>query len=215
MGRAEPGKPAGVALNWPAPTGRDETPELPATTHISVVDAAGNAVSMTNSIEQAFGSHIFVRGFLLNNHMTDFSLRPSVNDVPNINRIEPGKRPRSSMAPTIVVDRQDRLVATLGSPGGARIIPYVAQSLVAILDNGLNIQQAINLPHHVNMNGATELERGTSLTAIAPALRALGHEIVVDVQTSGLQGIVVQRRGNTVQIVGGADPRREGEALGD
>ncbi len=211
----EPGKPSGLAFDTPANRWADATPELPATTHISVIDAAGNAVAMTNSIEQAFGSHVFVRGFLLNNHMTDFSLRPAVNDVPAINRIEPGKRPRSSMSPTIVVDRQGQLVATLGSPGGARIIPYVAQALVGVLDNGLNIQQAINLPHHVNMNGATELEKGTPLTAIAPALKALGHEIVVDVQTSGLQGITVVRRGKTSQLVGGADPRREGEAFGD
>jgi gamma-glutamyltranspeptidase / glutathione hydrolase len=213
--RVEAGKPAGLALNGPVTRWADSAAELPATTHISVIDGAGNAVAMTNSIEQAFGSHVFVRGFLLNNHMTDFSLRPAVNDVPTINRIEPGKRPRSSMSPTIVVDKQDRLVATLGSPGGTRIIPYVAQTLVGVLDNGLNIQQAINLPHHVNMNGATEIEKGTALTAIAPALKALGHEVTVETQTSGLQGIVVVRRGKTVQLVGGADPRREGEAVGD
>lgn len=213
--RAEPGRPAGLAFDWPAPKGPDETPELPATTHISVVDAAGNAVSLTDSIEQSFGSHVFVRGFLLNNHMTDFSLRPAVNDVLTINRIEPGKRPRSSMAPTIVVDKQGRLVATLGSPGGARIIPFVAQTLVALLDNNLNMQQAISLPRHVNMNSGIGLEKGTALAALAPALKALGHEVVVEAEPSGLQGIMVVRRGNTTQLVGGADPRREGEALGD
>ena len=151
----------------------------------------------------------------LNNHMTDFSLRPAVNDAPTINRIEPGKRPRSSMSPTIVLDKDGRLIATLGSPGGVRIIGYVAQTLVGILDQGLNMQQAISLPRFVNATGPTELEKGTPLAGLAPALRALGHDVAIETETSGLQGIMVVRRNKTVQLVGGADPRREGEALGD
>ncbi len=210
MGRAEPGRFQRAAMRAP-----DTTSELPATTHFSVVDGAGNAVAMTSSIEQAFGSRVFVRGFLLNNHLTDFALKPRDGDVPNINRIEPGKRPRSSMAPTIVVDREGRLVLTIGSPGGPRIIPYVAQAIVASLDWGLDIQKALALPHAVNMNGATELERDTPIAALAPELRALGHDVTLASHTSGLHAIQVIRRQGKTQLAGGADPRREGEALGD
>ncbi|MBI3505340.1 MAG: gamma-glutamyltransferase [Proteobacteria bacterium] len=210
MGKAEPGRFQRAAQRVP-----DTTSELPATTHFSVVDGAGNAVAMTSSIEQAFGSRVMVRGFLLNNHMTDFALKPRDGDVPNINRIEPGKRPRSSMSPTIVVDRDGKLVMTLGSPGGARIIPYVAQAIVAALDWNLDLQRAFALPHAVNLNGVTELERDTPIAVLAPELRALGHEVVLNAQTSGLHGIQIIRRQGRTQLVGGADPRREGEALGD
>jgi gamma-glutamyltranspeptidase/glutathione hydrolase len=210
MGRAEPGRLPRAALRAP-----DWTSELPATTHLSVVDGAGNAVAMTSSIEQAFGSRILVRGFLLNNHMTDFALRPTDGEVPNINRIEPGKRPRSSMAPTVVVDKEGRLVMTLGSPGGPRIIPYVAQAIVAALDWGMDMQRAVALPHALSMNGPTELERDTAVVATAAELRALGHEVTFASHTSGLHGIQVVRRQGRTQLVGGADPRREGEALGD
>ncbi len=210
MGKAEAGRFQRAALRAP-----DSTSELPATTHFSVVDGAGNAVAMTSSIEQAFGSRVMVRGFLLNNHMTDFALKPRDGEVPNINRIEPGKRPRSSMSPTIVVDREGRLVMTLGSPGGPRIIPYVAQAIVAALDWNLDLQKAFALPHVANMNGVTELERDTPLAALAPELKALGHEVILNAQTSGLHGIQLVRRQGRTQLVGGADPRREGEALGD
>ena len=193
----------------------DDSIEIPTTSHMTAVDAAGNAVSMTSSIENAFGSRLFVRGFMLNNEMTDFSFRPSINGTRTINRVEPGKRPRSSMAPTIVVDHQGRLVMTIGSPGAARIIPYVVQTLVATIDWRLNIQRAVSLPHHVNMNGPTELEGGTSLVELAPALRELGHEVEIHDETSGLHGIMVLRLGNKTQYIGGADPRREGLAVGD
>lgn len=212
-GHAEAGRVGEQSrLNGPA---IDDSIEVPTTTHMTAVDAAGNAVSLTSSIENAFGSRVFVRGFLLNNEMTDFSLRPSNGGVPAINRIEPGKRPRSSMSPTIVTDRQGGLVLTIGSPGAARIIPYVVQTLVATIDWRLNIQRAVSLPHHVNMNGATELEKGTSLVELAPALRELGHEVDIRPETSGLHGIMVLHLGNKTQYVGGADPRREGAALGD
>ncbi len=193
----------------------DDSIEVPTTSHMTAVDAAGNAVSMTSSIENAFGSRVFVRGFLLNNEMTDFSFRPNNNGVPAINRVEPGKRPRSSMSPTIVVDHQNRLVMTIGSPGGPRIIPYVVQALIATIDWRLNIQKAVSLPHYVNMNGPTELERGTGLVDLAPALRELGHEVEIHSETSGLHGIMVVHLGNKTQYIGGADPRREGVALGD
>ncbi|MFN7190756.1 MAG: gamma-glutamyltransferase [Rhodospirillales bacterium] len=210
MGRAEAGRLQRAALRAP-----DTMSELPATTHFSIVDGAGNAVAMTSSIEQAFGSRVMVRGFLLNNQMTDFALRPRDGDVPNINRVEPGKRPRSSMSPTIVLDRENRLVMTLGSPGGARIIPYVARTLVATLDWGLDMQRAVALPHALSLNGPTELERDTVIAGLAGALRAMGHEIAFVVHGSGLHGIQVVRRQGRTQLIGGADPRREGEALGD
>jgi gamma-glutamyltranspeptidase / glutathione hydrolase len=214
MGRAEAGRVG--EQSWMRNRGSDELIEVPTTSHMTAVDAAGNAVSFTSSIENAFGSRVFVRGFLLNNEMTDFSLRPTNSaGAPAINRIEPGKRPRSSMSPTIVTDRHGQLVMTIGSPGAARIIPYVVQTLVATIDWRLNIQRAVSLPHHVNMNGPTELERGTPLTELAPALRELGHEVDIRPETSGLHGIQVLRTGGKTQYIGGADPRREGIAVGD
>ncbi|MGQ0665174.1 MAG: gamma-glutamyltransferase [Pseudomonadota bacterium] len=215
MGRAEPGEPEGRTLDRRLPAVDDDALELPATSHISVVDAAGNALAMTTSIENAFGSRVFVRGFLLNNQLTDFAFRPTDGERPAANRVEPGKRPRSSMSPTIVTDRERRLVLTLGSPGGARIIPYVVQTLVAMLDWGLDIQAAIGQPRHVNLNGTTELERDTGLAALAPGLRALGHGVETRDLASGLQGIAVIRLADGARLVGGADPRREGVALGD
>jgi gamma-glutamyltranspeptidase/glutathione hydrolase len=194
----------------------DTLSELPATSHLSVVDVAGNAVAFTTSVERAFGSYVMTRGFLLNNQMTDFALRPRDGDVPNINRVEPGKRPRSSMAPTIVLDRESRLVAALGSPGGPRIIPYVVQTLIASIDWNMDAQRAVALPHAVSMNNGTiELERDTALTNVAADLKALGHEVTFNSQTSGLSLIQIVRRQGQTRLVGGADPRREGEALGD
>ena len=207
MGAAEAGEPSerSGAL---APS---ENLESPSTTHLSVVDGAGNAVAMTSSIESAFGSRLMVRGFLLNNQLTDFSFRAERGGVAIANRVEAGKRPRSSMSPTLVFDRDGDLVMTLGSPGGSRIIGYVAKTILAVLDWRLDIQQAIDLPHHVNRNGATDLEEGTGLAGISEALEALGHEVKVRDLNSGLHGILVVEG----RLVGGADPRREGVALGD
>ena len=204
MGKAEPGLPSrhGAMPGQPNP---------PATTHLSVVDADGNAVSMTSSIESAFGSRLMAAGFLLNNELTDFSFRPAVEGRAVANRVEPGKRPRSSMSPSLVLDQDGRLVMAVGSPGGSRIIGYVVKALVAGLDWGLDMQAAISLPNAVNRNGATDLEDGTALTALVPGLEALGHEVRVRALTSGLHGIAVTPQG----LVGGADPRREGVALGD
>jgi gamma-glutamyltranspeptidase/glutathione hydrolase len=209
-GRAEPGRVATRASR-----AADTQSELPATSHLSVVDVAGNAVAFTSSIERAFGSYVMTRGFLLNNQMTDFALRPRDGDVPNINRVEPGKRPRSSMSPTIVLDRENRLAMAVGSPGGARIIPYVARTLVATLDWGLDMQRAVALPHALSLNGPTELERDTAVAGLAGELRAMGHEVAFAAHASGLHGIQILRRQGRTQLVGGADPRREGEALGD
>ena len=186
--------------------------EAPSTTHLSVVDGAGNAVAMTSSIESAFGSRLMVRGFLLNNQLTDFSFRAERDGVAVANRVEPGKRPRSSMSPTLVFDRRGNLVMAVGSPGGSRIIGYVAKTVLAVLDWRLDIQSAIDLPHHVNRNGATDLEAGTRLARIAESLAALGHEVNVRDLNSGLHGIAAAAAG---RLSGGADPRRKGIALGD
>lgn len=222
MGRAEPGSPAGVKAAW----AEDVSPDRIATSHISAVDGDGNAVSMTTSIEDAFGARLMVRGFLLNNQLTDFSFLPRESDGTGgmkpdgalvANRVQPGKRPRSSMAPTLVFDRDSgRLVATLGSPGGAQIINYVAKTLVAMLDWGLDIQQAISLPNFGSRNGPTEVEEGRVSAALVAALEARGHQVRTIPMTSGLQGIVrVRLPDGRSGWAGGADPRREGAALGD
>ncbi|EJL83670.1 gamma-glutamyltranspeptidase [Polaromonas sp. CF318] len=207
MKRAAPGVPAGVKMAW-AP---DEDSEIPATSHISVIDSSGNAVSMTTTIEAVFGSHIMVHGFLLNNQMTDFALAPEENGLPVANRIEGGKRPRSTMSPTLVFDADGRLKMTVGSPGGSAIINYVAKTLVGVLDWGLDVQQAISLPNMGSRNRATEVELGSELEKLSGPLKALGHEVQAIEFTSGLQGIVVTPQG----LVGGADPRREGFVLGE
>ncbi|MEE8188363.1 MAG: gamma-glutamyltransferase [Kiloniellales bacterium] len=204
LGKAAPGLPA---QNGAMPAQADP----PATSHLVVVDGAGNIVSMTTSIESAFGSRLMVGGFMLNNELTDFSFRPEAEGRPVANRVEPGKRPRSSMSPTLVFGADGRPVLALGSPGGSRIIGYVLQTLVAVLDWGLDIQAAVELPHAVNRNGPTDLEEGTALTALKPALEALGHEVRLRKLTSGLHGIAITAHG----LEGGADPRREGVALGD
>lgn len=206
MGRAPPGDPVGML----AVRGRDQSPELPSTTHIVAADGQGNVVSMTSSIETAFGSKIFVNGFLLNNQLTDFSFTPvDAQGRAVANRVEPEKRPRSSMAPMIVL-RNDEPVVAIGAPGGAAIINYVAKTLLGVLDWGLNIQQAIGLPNFGSRNRFTELEKGSSLHGLADGLRAMGHEVREIDFPSGLHGIVLTPDG----LEGGADPRREGLALG-
>ncbi len=200
-----PGQPAfDHALNL----ADDEAIEFPSTSHISIVDRYGNALSMTTTIENAFGSRLMVRGFLLNNELTDFSFRSHRDGVPIANRVEPGKRPRSSMAPTIVM-KEGKPVLVLGSPGGSRIIGYVAQTVIAWLDWGLDVQQAVALPHAVNRFGTYDLEAGTQAEALLAPLEELGYEVKARDLNSGLHAIAI---GETLQ--GGADPRREGIALG-
>ena len=188
-----------------------EAYEFPSTSQISIVDAAGNALSMTTSIEDEFGARLMVDGFMLNNELTDFSFRPEVNGRPVANRVEPGKRPRSAMSPTVVKDDGGRAVLVVGSPGGSRIIEYVAETLVGVLDWGLDIQAAIDLPHIANRNGVTELEQGTALASLKPSLEARGHTVALADLPSGLQGIQIIDG----HLVGGADPRREGVAVGE
>ena len=194
-----------------APRAADTTPELASTTHLSVVDAEGNAVALTSSVESAFGSRIMVRGFLLNNQLTDFAWIPRDAEGEAANRVGGGKRPRSSMAPTIVFDARDRLRLVVGSPGGHQIINFVAETLVGVIDWKLDIQQAVSLPSFGSRNRGTEIEKGTQLEALVPQLKARGHEVRVIDMPSGLHGIEVTARG----LTGGADPRREGVALGD
>ena len=207
MGGAKPGAPPGSDGLARADA---VAPEFASTSHLSVVDARGNAVSFTTSVERAFGSRLMAAGFFLNNQLTDFSFAPTGEHGPVANRVQPGKRPRSSMTPTLIFDEAGRLVASLGSPGGSSIIGFVAQSVIAMLDWGLDAQAALSLPRHVNRNGATELEAGTPLERIAPALEALGHEVRIRPLVSGLHAI---RRVDGM-LEGGADPRREGVALG-
>lgn len=183
--------------------------ELPSTSHISIVDSYGNVLSMTTTVENAFGSRLMVRGFLLNNELTDFSFRSHRNGVPIANRIEPGKRPRSSMSPTIVM-KDGAPVLAIGSPGGSRIIGYVATSIIAWIDWGMDVQQAVSLPHAVNRFGTYDLEDGTGAADLQGPLAALGYKVKVRALNSGLHAIAI---GDGLQ--GGADPRREGIALGE
>lgn len=222
--RVEAGRPAGDRAQL---FGEDATAEVPGTSHISIVDGAGNAVAMTTTIEAAFGSRLWAAGFLLNNQLTDFSFRPEdAQGRPIANRIAGGKRPRSSMAPTIVLDRSGDLKAVLGSPGGSRIILYVVKSLVALIDWEMDAQAAATLANFGSRGRAFELESTTasaydvvtrpwafgSTLWQALRLKPLGHRIDFDLMTSGTHIIV--RRGPS-HLEGGADPRREGVALGD
>ena len=207
MGRARAGDPARLAALF----GLAEALELPSTSHLSVVDAEGNAVALTASIEAAFGNRQMVRGFMLNNELTDFAWEPEENGKPVANRVQGGKRPRSSMAPTMVFDEKGQLFMVIGSPGGHSIINYVAQTLVNVLDWGMDIQSAIAVPRFGSRNGPTELEKGAAVEKLAPELERMGHSVRIRAEASGLHGIVRTKDG----WAGGADPRREGVALGE
>jgi gamma-glutamyltranspeptidase/glutathione hydrolase len=193
----------------------DESGERPSTSHLVVVDADGHAVSMTASIEGGFGSHVMTRGFLLNNELTDFSFVPTRDGELIQNRVQPGKRPRSSMAPIVVLSDSGELLMVVGSPGGSRIIGYVARVLVAVIDHGQDVQSAISAPNFLNRNGPLELEQfegdETWPKSVLAELTKLGHEVKMGPLNSGLQAIMRTDKG----LVGGADPRREGVMLAD
>ncbi|WP_416189681.1 gamma-glutamyltransferase [Neisseria sp. CCUG17229] len=185
--------------------------ELPSTSHIVVVDKEGNVVSMTTSIENAFGSTLMANGYLLNNELTDFAFNPANAEGKVVaNSVAGGKRPRSSMAPTIVMKNGKPYMA-VGSPGGSRIIGYVAKTLVAHIDWGMDIQTAISLPNMLNRGSSYEIEQNTAATEYAPQLEQLDYKVQVRDLNSGVQGIVIGQDG----LQGGADPRREGKVMGD
>jgi gamma-glutamyltranspeptidase/glutathione hydrolase len=216
MKAAPAGQPGGKTTSFaPMPTQTEY-----GTSHISVVDAQGRAVAMTTTIEAAFGSRRMVTtdpsrpgGFLLNNELTDFSLTPAdAQGRPIANRVEPGKRPRSSMSPTLVFDKATgQLLMSGGSPGGAAIIHYTAKLLTGTLHWGLNAQQAIDLPNFGSLGGPTLLEAQRFDRSTVDALKGRGHEVREMEMTSGLQAIERTPKG----WFGGADPRREGVVLGD
>jgi len=181
------------------------------TSHMTIVDRQGNAISFTTTIESPFGSLMMVAGFILNNELTDFSPVPERDGKPVANRVEPGKRPRSSMSPTFVLNQDRALVLSVGSAGGVRIIGDTLQALIGMLDWNLSPQAALDLPRILNMNGVTELEDKPGLTAQADALRAMGHQIKIRVHEGGLTAI--RREGDG--WAGAADPRRDGVAKGD
>ncbi|GAK86069.1 gamma-glutamyltranspeptidase [Vibrio ponticus] len=205
--QVEPGNPP---WNQRIAQAEDQSIELPSTTHIVIVDKQGNIISMTSTIENGFGSRVMSNGFLLNNELTDFSFASHKNGYPIANRVEPGKRPRSSMAPTIVM-KEGKPYMALGSPGGSRIIGYVAQTLIAHFEWGMDIQQAINMPRMLNRFGVYDLEQGTDAEKLKPALEAMGYKVDIRDLNSGLQGVVFTED----KMIGGADPRREGIVLGD
>ena len=208
MGKAKPGEPPfQKTFRWGASEGIEF-----GTSHMSIVDRDGKAVSMTTTIEDGFGARVMTKsGFLLNNQLTDFSFAPVEDGKPVANRVEAGKRPRSSMAPTIVFDQNGQLYAVVGSPGGSLIINYVAKTLVGLLDWKLDPQVAADLPNVGSRNGPTELEAGTEAAEWKADLEAKGHEVKLIDQNSGIHAIVVTPSG----LVGGADSRREGVAIGN
>ena len=183
--------------------------EKPGTSHFSIIDRYGNMVSITTTIETGFGSRVMTHGFLLNNELTDFSFTAEIDGKPVANRVEGGKRPRSSMSPTIVFENGRPILLT-GSPGGSRIINYVTQSVIAILDWGMDPQDAVAMPHVVNRNGTTDLEENTDAVDYQADLEARGHELNIRELTSGLHTILIDQFG----YYGAADPRREGMAVG-
>ena len=216
MTRASAGKPDGVKTSYaPMP----DQPEY-GTSHISVVDRFGNAVAMTTSIEDVWGARQMVNrgkglvgGFLLNNQLTDFSFNPTGADgLPVANRVEQGKRPRSSMSPTLVFEKATgQLLMSAGSPGGPLIIHFTAKTLLGVLDWGLNAQEAIDLPNFGSLGGAILLEEKRFDRATVQALQGRGHTVTEVALPSGLQAI----ERTSVGYFGGADPRREGVVMGD
>ena len=212
MGEAPAGNPLGNDVAW----GTDNAIETPSTSHLVVVDSHGAGLSMTTTVEDAFGSRQMVDGFILNNQLTDFSFDSRDANGPIANRVEAGKRPRSAMSPTVVFDKKTgKLVLAVGSPGGPAIINYVAKVLVGTLDWGLNVQQAIALPNFGSRNGPTELEAGRFPQPTIDALTARGHTVRQTEQNSGLHGIMRMQIHGEPWWFGGADPRREGVAKGD
>jgi gamma-glutamyltranspeptidase/glutathione hydrolase len=209
MGTAQAGTPP--AQHAELEFAPQRTPQLPGTSHLSVVDNRGEVVSMTTTIEFVLGSEVMAKGFFLNNELTDFSFEPAHDGKPVANAPAPGKRPMSAMAPTIVFGPDGKFKIALGSPGGPVIIDYVAQSIVGMLDGGLAPQATTALPHVANLNGPTILEQDTPIDEFASELTAMGHKIVLHQLESGSH--IVER--TKAGYIGGADPRRDGNVMGD
>lgn len=203
----KPGEPEwDHAFNY----GIGEALDMPSTSHFVITDKDGNTVSMTTTIESGFGSRLMTGGFLLNNELTDFSFKTRDGSLPVANRVEPGKRPRSSMAPTIVMKDGKPLLA-IGSPGGSQIIGYVAQALIAYIDWQMPVEQIVAQPHLINRFGTYDLEAGTAAEQFAEPLKAMGYEVKLSEMNSGLHVIEFMPDG----LAGSADPRREGTAMGE
>ena len=208
MGTAQAGEPPQKRADY-AP---QRSPVLHGTSHMTIVDKNGQVISMTTSVESVFGAEVMVKGFFLNNTLTDFSLDPVLDGKPVANAPAAGKRPLSAMSPTIVFDKDGKFLLSVGSPGGPAIIGYVTQSLIAMLDGGMTPAEAIALPRQLNLNGPTRLEKSPENDALAPQLTAMGHSVtVVAGEGSGLHGIKRVPGG----YIGGADPRRDGVVIGD
>ncbi len=207
--------PHGKPPLWDGPLyARDQSMDNPGTSHISVLDAQGNALSMTTTIESAFGSHVMVGGFFLNNELTDFSFEPfgeieEGRQALVANMVVPGKRPRSSMAPTIVFDADGKPVLILGSAGGSRIIGYVLQRIIAVLDWGMDLQAALDMPNILARTGALEVEAGAETSGLE--LDSNGNKVTIGDMNSGLTAIHMKKG----RILGAADPRREGIGMGE
>ena len=202
-----PGVPSYNLTNFYAD---DQSIELPSTSHISIVDSYGNALAMTTTIENAFGSRLMTPGgFLLNNELTDFSFKTNIDGVPIANRVEPGKRPRSSMSPTIVL-KDNKPILVLGSTGGSRIIGFVVKTIIAHIDWGMDVKTAIDFPNLINRFGTFDIEMGAGLEKLADQLMELGFVVKIRPLNSGTHAISLSAAG----LHGAADYRREGIALG-
>jgi gamma-glutamyltranspeptidase/glutathione hydrolase len=208
MAKADPGVPAGAAKRTPAPGG-----EIPSTTHFAAVDKAGNVASLTSTVEGAFGSSLVAGGMILNNELTDFSFEPAINGAPVANRVQGGKRPRSSMSPSIVYDARGRVVLAIGAAGGMTIPAQVAKAIIGVLDWKLSVQDAIALPLLYVSDDlliAEKSPQGEPLQKLLPALEKLGHRTAsyaLPLKANGIERIAGGWRG-------GADPRSEGVAIG-
>lgn len=210
MAKVNAGKFANQNEYIPNKFAKGKSVEPPSTTHISIVDEDGNAVSLTTSIEYFFGSALSVDGFMLNNQLTDFALTPFANGKYVANRLRPGKQPRSSLTPTLVFDQNDKLLMVVGSPGGPRIIQFTLKAILNHLDWQMDIQKSISAPNFVALNGALELEENTSVAKLKPQLEEMGHKVKVIDIVSGIHAIAIDGR----KLKGGADPRRNGVAVG-
>jgi gamma-glutamyltranspeptidase / glutathione hydrolase len=211
MGTAEAGTPPDEKHARYAP---QISPVLHGTSHMTIVDDSGDVVAMTTSVEFVFGAEIMAKGygFILDNTLTDFSFQPVRDGLPVANAPGPGKLPLSAMSPTIVFDKDNKFLLSVGSPGGPAIIDYVAQTLSGVLDGKLSLKAAIDMPRELNMNGSTLLENGPGVDRLAAGLTAMGHTVQVPNQEgSGLHGIMKVKDG----YIGAADPRRDGIAMGD